>query len=66
MDVLVSPACGMSGTSERQLEKIVSSTCEACILTSLHPHTAISITLQIEHNAGAVSQYLAVIVVMPC
>ena len=42
------PASGNSGPKERYLESVVCSVCETCILTSFHPHTAISVTLQIE------------------
>ncbi len=53
--VLVKPASGSSGPAERYMESVICSVCETCIRTALHPHTAVSITLQIEHNAGAVS-----------
>ena len=52
------PESGNSGPSERYLEKLITSTCASIIRTDLHPHTAISITLQIENNAGSVSSSL--------
>ena len=53
--MVVRAETGLLGTSERQLEGLMTSCCESCILTHLHPHTAISITLQIENNQGSVS-----------
>lgn len=53
------PGSGQSGPGERHLEELVSSTCEAMLRTTLHPHTAISITLQIENNAGSVRSMIA-------
>ena len=55
IDMVVRAETGLPGTFERQLEGLMTSCCESCILTHLHPHTAISITLQIENNQGSVS-----------
>ena len=49
------PVSGQSGPKERLQEKLVVKTCEAVVKTHLHPHTAISIVLQVERNEGSVS-----------
>lgn len=54
VEVTVSPESGLSGPRERLLEQLVTSCCEAAIQVHLHPHTALSITLQVERDAGAV------------
>lgn len=56
------PGSGQSGPGERHLEELVSSTCEAMLRTTLHPHTAISITLQIENNAGSVRSIIIIMI----
>ena len=37
------------------MEQFVASTCDSLILTKRHPHTALSIILQVEKDDGAVS-----------
>jgi exosome complex component RRP46 len=44
----------LAGPHEHQLELLMSSCCETQLLTHLHPHTAISITLQIMSDKGSV------------
>jgi hypothetical protein len=55
LDVVVKPRSGQSGPGERMYEELISKTCETVVKTSQHPHTAISITLQVENDAGSVS-----------
>ena len=50
----MTPESGLSGPRERLLEQLVTSCCEGAIQVHLHPHTALSITLQVERDAGAV------------
>ena len=52
----------MSGPKERLMEQFISSVCEAAIATELHPHSAISVTLQVENDAGGVrSRYMCLV-----
>ena len=55
VDVTVKPASGQSGPGERLLEELVGKTCETMARVTQHPHTAISITLQVERSEGSVS-----------
>lgn len=55
LEVVVKPDRGQSGPRERLMEQFIASTCDSIILTKRHPHTAISIILQVEKDDGAVS-----------
>ena len=55
LDVVVKPSSGLSSPRQRQLEQLISGCCGAVLRRKLHPHTAISITLQVEHDGGSVS-----------
>ena len=55
LDVVVKPCSGLSGPRERRLEELVCGCCEAVVRRKVHPHTAISVTLQVENNQGSVS-----------
>ncbi len=46
---------GLPGPIEHQLETLIATCCDNVILTNLHPHSAISITIQINTNDGSVS-----------
>jgi exosome complex component RRP46 len=56
VDVTLKPKTGLPGCGEKVIEKIVRDTCEAVILTSLHPRSSISIVIQVEQDDGSVSQ----------
>ena len=60
LELVVRPESGLSSPRERLLEQLVRSCCQASVQTHLHPHTAISIVLQVENNDGAVSSGLIV------
>ena len=45
----------MSSPRQRQLEQLISGCCGAVIRKMAHPHTAISITVQVENDEGSVS-----------
>ena len=64
LELVVRPESGLSSPRERLLEQLVRSCCQASVQTHLHPHTAISIVLQVENNDGAVSSGLIVMIVM--
>ena len=49
------PAQGQGGLRERQLEQLLVSCCDCCLLSELHPHTALSIVLQVHTAQGSVS-----------
>lgn len=50
------PAQGQGGVRERLLEQSLAGCCECCVLSELHPHTALSIVLQIHTAQGSVSE----------
>ena len=58
LEVVVRPDSGLSSPRQRLLEQLVRSCCHASVQAHLHPHTAISIVLQVENNDGAVSSRL--------
>ena len=55
------PSSGLSSPRQRQLEQLISGCCGAVIRTKAHPHTAISITLQVENDGGSVSDMIIVL-----
>ena len=55
IEVTVRQDTGLPGSIEHQLEALVATCCENVIMTNLHPHTAISIAIQINTNDGSVS-----------
>ena len=56
VEVIVKPAQGQGGVRERLLEQSLAGCCECCVLSALHPHTALSIVLQIHTAQGSVSE----------
>ena len=55
LEVVVRPQSGLSSPRERLLEQLVGSCCNAALQSHIHPHTAISLVLQVENDDGAVS-----------
>ena len=62
VEVSVRQAVGLPSSVEHQLESLVATCAESVVMTSLHPHTAISISLQINADNGSVSVRLLTIV----
>lgn len=56
VEVVVKPAQGQGGLKERRLEQLLAGCCECCLLSSLSPHTAVSIVLQVKTAQGLVSE----------
>ena len=55
------------GCAEKALERLIRNTCDAIILTSMHPRSAITIVVQELHNDGSVSFELSMHVSLePC
>ena len=52
IEVIVRPRAGMPGPVERELEQLLVSTLQPCLITALHPRTAISIVVQVTHDDG--------------
>ena len=52
IEVIVRPRAGLPGPVERELEQLLISTLEPCLITALHPRTAVSIVVQITHDDG--------------
>ena len=44
-----------SGCAEKVIERLIRNSCNAIILSAYHPRSAISIIVQVIHNAGEVS-----------
>lgn len=56
VEVVVKPSRGQGGPRERWLEQVLAGCCECCLLSALHPHTALSIVLQIHTSQGSVRE----------
>tara|TARA_B110001452_G_C15090969_1_gene380651 strand:- start:100 stop:825 length:726 start_codon:yes stop_codon:yes gene_type:complete len=52
IEVIVRPRAGIPGPPERELEQLLASTLQPCLITTLHPRTAISIVVQVVHDDG--------------
>lgn len=63
VEVVVRPEGGMSGPRERLLEHLLTSVLHASLLCHKHPHTALSLTAQVERDAG---RLLSVLVHATC
>lgn len=55
VEVVVRGETGLPSGRERQLEQLLAGCCTECVMGELHPHTALSITVQVETNDGSVS-----------
>ncbi|XP_034024472.1 exosome complex component RRP46 [Thalassophryne amazonica] len=53
VEVLIQPKVGLPSVRERSHEQCVRQTCEASLLSSLHPRTSISLILQVLHDDGS-------------
>eukprot|EP00118_Oscarella_pearsei_P006592 m.30014 g.30014 ORF g.30014 m.30014 type:complete len:128 (+) comp31282_c0_seq8:44-427(+) len=55
INVEFKPNSGIRGCAERLIEKVLRETCEAVVLSTLHPRSAVNIVVQLEHDDGSVS-----------
>uniref|UniRef100_UPI00398F14A7 exosome complex component RRP46 n=1 Tax=Pristiophorus japonicus TaxID=55135 RepID=UPI00398F14A7 len=53
LDVLLKPKVGLPSVAEKSKEQMIRNTCEATILTALHPRSSITVVLQVIHDAGS-------------
>ncbi|KAJ8372766.1 hypothetical protein AAFF_G00277090 [Aldrovandia affinis] len=53
MEVVIQPKVGLPGVRERAREQCVRETCEAALLSSLHPRSSLSLVLQVVHDDGS-------------
>ncbi|XP_062916035.1 exosome complex component RRP46 [Mobula hypostoma] len=53
LDVLLKPKVGLPGVAEKSKEQMIRNTCEATILTALHPRSSITVVLQVIHDSGS-------------
>ncbi|GCC31401.1 exosome complex component RRP46 [Chiloscyllium punctatum] len=53
LDVLLKPKVGLPSVSEKSKEQMIRNTCEATILTALHPRSSITVVLQVIHDSGS-------------
>ena len=64
LEVIVRGESGPPGPRERLMESFIASCCESTILMDLHPHSAISVTIQILKDQGSVSTIIIIIIVI--
>lgn len=55
LEVIVRQETGVQGSVEYQLEGLIGTLCEDVVMTTQHPRSAISVTVQINSNKGSVS-----------
>ncbi|KAI5098419.1 exosome complex component RRP46, partial [Silurus meridionalis] len=55
LEVLIQPKAGMPSVRERTREQCVRETCEAALLSTLHPRSSLTLVLQVVHDDGSVS-----------
>ncbi|XP_062860557.1 exosome complex component RRP46 [Trichomycterus rosablanca] len=53
LEVLIQPKVGMSSVREREREQCVRETCEAALLSTLHPRSSFTLILQVVHDDGS-------------
>ncbi|XP_028680752.2 exosome complex component RRP46 [Erpetoichthys calabaricus] len=53
LEVILKPKVGLPGVAERSREQFIRETCEAALLTALHPRTSIVLILQVIHDDGS-------------
>lgn len=53
LEVLIQPKVGLPGVRERSREQCVRETCEAALLSSLHPRSSLTLVLQEVHDDGS-------------
>lgn len=57
IDVLVKPPVGLPGDREKEWASFVKKSVEEVVMSTLHPRTAINITVQILSEDGSVNNY---------
>ncbi|XP_029474904.1 exosome complex component RRP46 [Rhinatrema bivittatum] len=53
LEVILKPKVGLPAVQEKNQEQMIRNTCEAVVLTALHPRTSITIVLQVVSDAGS-------------
>ncbi|KAL3877624.1 hypothetical protein ACJMK2_035309 [Sinanodonta woodiana] len=53
VEVIYKPKSGLPGCTEKSQERLIRNTCETVLLTSLHPRSSISLTVQEMQNSGS-------------
>ncbi|XP_078389434.1 exosome complex component RRP46 [Cetorhinus maximus] len=53
LDVILKPKVGLPSVAEKSKEQMIRNTCEATILTALHPRSSITVVLQVIHDSGS-------------
>ncbi|KAF7699296.1 exosome complex component RRP46 [Silurus meridionalis] len=53
LEVLIQPKAGMPSVRERTREQCVRETCEAALLSTLHPRSSLTLVLQVVHDDGS-------------
>ncbi|XP_069500493.1 exosome complex component RRP46 isoform X1 [Ambystoma mexicanum] len=53
VEVILKPKVGLPAVQEKSREQLIRNTCEAVILTSLHPRTSVTVVLQVVSDAGS-------------
>ncbi|KAK1785120.1 hypothetical protein P4O66_018534 [Electrophorus voltai] len=66
LEVLIHPKVGVTSVRERAREQCVRETCEATLLSTLHPRSSLTLVLQVVHDDGSVSFETKTIPKMSC
>uniref|UniRef100_A0A8C7ILR9 Exosome complex component RRP46 n=2 Tax=Oncorhynchus TaxID=8016 RepID=A0A8C7ILR9_ONCKI len=53
LEVVMQPKVGLPGVRERAREQCVRETCEASLLSTLHPRSSLTLVLQVVHDDGS-------------
>ncbi|XP_072550739.1 exosome complex component RRP46 [Salminus brasiliensis] len=53
LEVVIQPKVGMPSVRERAREQCVRETCEAALLSTLHPRSSLTLILQVVHDDGS-------------
>ncbi|XP_026885105.2 exosome complex component RRP46 [Electrophorus electricus] len=53
LEVLIHPKVGVTSVRERAREQCVRETCEATLLSTLHPRSSLTLVLQVVHDDGS-------------
>ncbi|PIK41941.1 putative exosome complex component RRP46 [Apostichopus japonicus] len=53
VEVIFKPKIGLAGVREKAMETMISNTCQAIVITTMHPRSSITIVVQVIQDAGS-------------
>lgn len=53
VEVIFKPKVGLPGVREKAMEQMISNTCQAIIITTMHPRSSITVVIQVIQDAGS-------------